>query len=118
MIVLLGEDEVLSNLNKEIRNIRGRNIEGMVEAANLIEGRSKDLCPVRTGNLKGSHYVGKGGTLEDPIAEVGCTAYYAGYVHENLEANFTVGQAKFLETAIKESRGEILSIIRKHARIK
>lgn len=33
--------------------------------------------------------------------EVGYSAYYAVYVHEDLRANHTNGQAKFLEDAVK-----------------
>jgi len=43
---------------------------------------------------------------------VGFQTSYAIYVHENLEANHPVGQAKFLEQPAREYQAEIVRIIR------
>jgi hypothetical protein len=48
---------------------------------------------------------------------VGVSAYYAIYVHEDLQANHTVGQAKFLESAIGEYAPNALKIIKSKAKI-
>jgi len=43
---------------------------------------------------------------------VGYTANYSVFVHEDLEANHPVGQAKFLEQPAREHAGEIARIAR------
>lgn len=45
------------------------------------------------------------------VCLVGYTTSYAIYVHEDLEAAHTVGQAKFLEQPARTLRPEIVSII-------
>jgi hypothetical protein len=45
-------------------------------------------------------------------AEVGYSAPYAVYVHENLQAYHPVGQAKYLERPAREYAGEIARITR------
>lgn len=42
---------------------------------------------------------------------VGFKAYYAIYVHENMQAHHPNGQAKFLEVAAKNSKKEIADIV-------
>ena len=44
-------------------------------------------------------------------ALVGYTQAYAIYVHENLEAKHPVGQAKFLETPMRENEAELRQVI-------
>ena len=93
-----GGDLVLKNLNAAIRGIKGRTHTGVRLAANVIVAESKRRVPVDTGYLKGSHYIEMLSNRNGmPIAEIGCTAEYAIYVHENLEANHPHGKAKYLE---------------------
>lgn len=125
-IIITGTDKVLANLNKQIRGIQNRTKAGMREAALVVRRRSQQLTPVDTGNLKASAYTEVFDTSHGPGAEIGYTAYYAPYVHEippppakspgGRSATHTVGQWKFLETALKEKAKEILEIIRKRAR--
>ena len=44
------------------------------------------------------------------------TAYYAPHVHENLEANFRVGEARFLANAINVNRQVMSDILWRHMR--
>ena len=54
-----------------------------------------------------------------PTAEIGYTASYAIFVHENLEAEHRIGkQAKFLQNAMENNHNRILSIITKRAKQK
>ena len=53
----------------------------------------------------------------DPWAVIGYSANYAIFVHE-IDRNYTVGHWQFLHTAIVESIGDILKIIKQRARIK
>lgn len=43
---------------------------------------------------------------------VGFTQHYAIYVHENLETEYKVGQAKFLEQPARELQPELAAIVR------
>lgn len=51
-------------------------------------------------NIEGNLVVGKitVGSVNDPVVD------YATYVHEDMEAHHTTGQAKFLESTLFESR--------------
>ena len=127
-LVITGTDTVLRNLNREIMGIQNRTKAGLREAALVIRRRSMQLTPVgKTSHLRGSTYTEAYNTPEGPGAEIGYTALYAPYVHEipppparsvpgGRSAIHTVGQWKFLETALKEKSREILEIIRKRAR--
>lgn len=73
----------------------------VVDAAEKIMTKAKQLTPVDTGALRSSGLVtakGKGAELSFG----GAASSYAIYVHENLRAAHPVGQAKFLETALNE----------------
>lgn len=114
---LTGEAEVLRNLNKEIRKIKGRTVRGLFNAGLLVQRRSQQKTPVDTGNLKGGAYTGI--IRRDPHeVEIGYQAFYAVYVHERLELAHTVGEAKFLEKALTESERDVLDQIAKEAEIK
>lgn len=56
-----GIDKVLLGLNKAIDKIEGQTVQGMLEAALLIQGEAQRITPVDTGNLKASAYVIWGG---------------------------------------------------------
>lgn len=77
----------------------------------------KRRTPVDKGNLRGSvHVVGpkrEWRKIEVLIVAGGPAAPYALYVHENLEAEHKVGQAKFLESVILESRPHMASRVAK-----
>lgn len=51
-----------------------------------------------------------------PTAEIGCTAFYAEAVHENLEASHITGEAKFMEKAIRKNTNQILALIKRYAK--
>lgn len=51
----------------------------------------------------------------NPVVETGMTAFYAIYVHENLEAKHKEGKEnKFLQKAVERNQSQILDVIRKH----
>jgi len=68
----------------------------------------KRRTPVDTGTLRGTvHQVGprrEGRKIITFIAAGGPSAPYAIYVHEDLDAIHPVGQAKYIESVIFESR--------------
>lgn len=45
----------------------------------------------------------------NPTVEVGYSAFYSVFVHENLEAKHTVGQAQFLSQAVNEETVRMVS---------
>lgn len=68
----------------------------------------KRRTPVDTGELRASEHVEgptrQGKVIYTKIVAGGPSAPYAIYVHEDLEAFHKVGQAKFIESTILESR--------------
>lgn len=111
-----GIGKVLSNLNRSISGIKSKSRQGLQTAALVVLGTSKELTPVDTGNLRAGTYTKLIGGLNNPGAEIGYTAAYAVFVHERTELHHPVGQAKFLETALKQNAKRVLEIIRKTAK--
>lgn len=54
---LKGLDEVINNLNKEIKKIKGRSQAGLYLGGQHIRRESQKQCPVVTGNMKNSAFV-------------------------------------------------------------
>lgn len=115
---ITGLEKVLRNLNKEIKKIEGRTKAGLWEAALAVRYRAQELTPVETGHLKG--FVSTPPPIDTPRGPstyIAFHAEYAVYVHE-INANYTVGQWKFLETALRELKGKVLDIIKRNAKIR
>lgn len=87
---------------------------GLMEAGLQVQRVAQDRTPVDTGNLKSSAFTRKEGELG---VVVGFNAAYAIFVHENLEARHPTGQAKFLESALRDNRDAILRIIQARAKV-
>lgn len=68
--------------------------------------KMKPRTPVKFGNLRSSGHVSDtevdGNTLSVDLDFGGPAASYAIYVHEDLDAQHTVGQAKFVESVVME----------------
>lgn len=121
---MIGLGKVIANLNRHVAKIPNVTVAGLHEAAVLIKGEAQDITPHDTGNLKGGAYVdpvkksGGGVSLVTELSVVvGYNADYALYVHE-IDANYKVGQWKFLETAVKQNSRQVFKILRAHARIR
>lgn len=110
--------QILANLNKEVRRIKGATKGGLKLAANLIMTESISRTPVDTGSLKGGHYVAQSDDPKKIVAEVGVMADYAIYVHEILTNVHPTGEAKFLENAIDAKKDDVIKIIQRTAKIK
>lgn len=124
-----GFDEVVGNLNAEIRRIKGGAIEGLLAGGLIVQGDAQRNVPVEHGNLRASAYTRKSPTNPNVI-EVGFTAAYAVFVHEDMEQTlkgqprpsglgtyWNPGGPKFLERSLDENRGRVLDEIRRRARI-
>jgi len=116
-VELIGIDKVLANLNKEIGKIEGQTVAGMRAALLKVKALSIVKTPVDTGNLRQSHFVDVRKKKRSIEGIIGAIAAYAIFVHEDLEAKHTVGEAKFLENAIRESAPIILATIAKFAKV-
>lgn len=116
-----GVDTVLRNLNNEIKKIKNRSMEGLIEAVIELE-RDMDITsptvPVEFGNLRGSFFREPFYTFGQPAVRFGFNASYAWWVHENVGANFKRpgSGAKFLEAALKRNEDKILKIIQEYAK--
>lgn len=136
-----GLEQVMRNLNREVAGIKQRTMKGLMEAGLGIERSAKRRVPVNTGNLKASGYTRQAprSTENNPQVEVGFTAAYAVFVHENMEMKLKgqprprrgynraqgnywdpQGQAgpKFLQNAVSENADKIVAIVAHHARVR
>lgn len=112
-----GLDNVLKNLNKEIKGIKNRSLAGLKAAGLKVQAEAQRRVPVDTGNLKGSASTD---TLSKnpPAVAISFGAAYGIFVHENLEATHINGEAKFLENAVRDLRTEIVDTVRAFAKVK
>jgi hypothetical protein len=126
-----GLDEVMRNLNRQIEQIKGDVLAGLLEAGLFIQRAAQERVPVDTGNLKASAYTRNHPSERDAV-EVGFTAAYAPFVHEaegKLKGQprrggsgkgtyWETGEPKFLQKAVEDNLYKIVEIIRKRAEIK
>ena len=124
-----GMDKLLLRLNARVQAIEGRTIGGLLAAGLKVQRLSQKRVPVEYGKLRASAYTRK--AMGDPLAvEVGYSASYAVYVHENMEQKLKGdprpsglghycgpnGQSKFLESAVRELENEIVKTVADHAK--
>jgi hypothetical protein len=132
-----GLDTVMANLNREVLAIAGGTLAGLLEAGLIIQRDAQLHVPVDVGNLKASAYTREAthSRADRPAVEVGFTAAYAVFVHENLEMKLkgqerTSGSGKgrywdpqgragpkFLQNSVNRNRGKVLRAVQKHARV-
>lgn len=123
-MMLKGTQEVLKNLNTEIRKIRGRTMVGLIEAAYHVRydmDKTSPTIPVDTGNLRYSWFVTPKYAVNTPAVVFGFNANYAAFVHESVDAKNWKrpgSGAKFLEYALKRNKNIILKIIAQNAKVR
>lgn len=76
----------------------------------IVKADSQKMTPVDENNLRPSAYMNVEG-FEKVL--IGYTAFYAPFVHEDLEATHTIGEAKFLEKSVKMNQDRILEELAK-----
>lgn len=128
-----GLEEAVERLNKQVAKIKGNAQAGLWEAGLkiLASAQRKLRASVVTGNLRASGYVRSNVAMERPMpeklgvenepvpsdslptigVELGFTANYALYVHEDMEGR----SPKFLEQTILENESNIVAIVKKRA---
>jgi hypothetical protein len=93
---------VSSAYKKQMAAVR----DGLLEAGLLLQAYSMEECPVQFGILRGSSYVKM---VDNGTVQVGYTASYAIYVHEDLDAlhgqKFNDFYAAEIEAGKMKSRG-------------
>lgn len=129
-----GISTVIGKLNTQIKETTGLTTQGLLAAGLFVQRAAQKKVPVEYGVLRASAY-----TRKDPAraflaiapVEVGFSAAYALYVHENMEQKLKGeprpsglgvywgphGEPKFLENALRESVKDILQIVQKRAKI-
>lgn len=106
----------LKNLEAKINQIPAKSMKGVEKAIKIIYQSSQPLVPVDTGRLKRS---GKITQIENGYqlkyhAENPQNKYnYAPIQHENMNFKHKVGQAKYLEQAVRENMTKIKDVIAK-----
>jgi len=90
-----------------VRGTKDEMGKALYAEAQIERRESMKRTPVDLGPLRASHTVfppkGAGDIVTVDIAVGGPSASYAVIVHEDLDAQHTTGQAKFLESTLRES---------------
>lgn len=104
---LQGGKELEGALERIVRALPSEVSSALYEEAEIERKESMRRTPWETGTLRASHETSRPKMgwegWEVTISVGGPAAPYAVYVHENLEAFHKHGQAKFLESTIRES---------------
>jgi len=107
-MTLGGADAMRAKLKRLADKFPNTVARGLYQETEVEVREVKMRTPVDTGTLRGTiRQVGpfiNGRMIYTMIAAGGPSAPYALYVHENLEAHHPVGQAKYIESVILESR--------------
>jgi hypothetical protein len=112
MFEFYGTEAFLKNFKIVTEKQRKAALRGLYKGGLLLQRESQKVVPVDTGNLKNSAFTRKVEDSAIPEVQVGYTAAYGIYVHENEEAKHAEGKmAKFLETPMRVHRKEIRSVI-------
>lgn len=123
--------KVLDKLHEELDKIENKTIGGLFAGALLVQRDAQKHVPVEYGNLRASAYTRK--KPEDPnVIEIGFTAAYALFVHENMEQKLKgkprpsglgvywgpEGEPQFLTNALKRQSKNILKLAAKSGSVK
>lgn len=129
----IGIEKVMKNLNAEVKKIKGQTMGGLLAGGAIVQRESMKRVPVEYGNMRASAFTRKAmDTTERMAVEVGYTAFYAPYVHENMEQSLKgqprksglgvywgpAGEPKFLQNAVQDKTTEVVAAIARHAKKK
>lgn len=117
MSKMLGVDKFVKNLQDIAKQFPDRVAQAIYQEAQVEVTEMKRRCPVditpnapHPGNLRNSIHAEKpersGNRISVTIA-TGAQAPYAVYVHENPDAIHPVGEWKFMESVLNESRAHM-----------
>ena len=87
-------------------------VQGQETQPVFQEGEGVDVARLTSDHAAVmANSAGELGAVPGSVVEVGATAYYAMYVHENMEAHHPVGHAKFMSTAVDQVTSEAAQLI-------
>lgn len=99
-----GMSRLEQNIKKLQQQYPKRVANAMLAEARVELKEARRRTPVDTGELRASGFVAQTITRSKIETEIGFDTPYAIFVHEDLEANHPRGgQAKFLESVLRES---------------
>lgn len=104
----------LNELQAKLNQIPNKTMSGVKKAIEIIYDASQPLVPVDTGRLKRSGKIIKlkdGYKIHYRALNPKNKYNYAPIQHENLKFNHRVGQAKYLEQAVKSNMDKIKKVI-------
>jgi len=112
------EGDFFTKFDAAGKDILSGSKKGLKLSAGKVGSLSVAKTPVETANLRRSEYETEveedGGNL---IIEIGYKADYAPPVHEITTNKHAVGEAKFLENAVKEFSSSFLEAIKKQIKL-
>lgn len=103
----------VNNSPEALKALATRKRQALDAAGITVSGRARELTPVDTGRLRSSITWQR---VTDNEVHIGTNVEYAIYVHENINAQHRVGQAKFLERAAADSQDEVRALVRRALR--
>lgn len=130
-VKVTGQQKVLANLNKEIKGIKNRTLDGLLAGGLIILRESNEHVPVEHGFLRASGYARKAKDNRQAV-EIGYTSRYAVFVHESVEEILRgkprqsgigvywgpKGHSQFLLRAVTSKQDDVLKAVRLRARVK
>lgn len=123
-----GAKLIESNLNKELKSIKGVGLDGLLEGSYIVLREAKLRVPYEIGDLFRSGYARK--AQDGRMAtEVGFSSVYAAAIHEKTEMKWAgiprksgkgvywgpKGEPKYLSNAIRHKRAEFLEAVKRRA---
>ena len=110
---IAGIPELKAAIQKEAKAMATNWQYALTAAALLVQRESQLLTPVEFGVLKNSANTRRVPNTSgwEVQMEVFYTAYYAVYVHENLYAKHTNGEAEFLKKAVERNKEKVNALI-------
>jgi len=110
---LKGTPEVKAKIALALILARKQAADGLYKVGEEMMAESKERVPIDTGNLKNSGHVtqpdANAREIEVTLGYGGPAVDYALTVHEDLDAFHTVGEAKYLESVVREYAPHLLS---------
>lgn len=112
-IVVENPQEIIDRLNALVVGYPDDVSNAVWYELSRVMNEAKKLCPVETGYMRGSGYVGEPLVEDGKISvTLGFFAEYAWWVHENLLANHhPPTQAKFLEVPLIDAAPDLMENI-------
>jgi hypothetical protein len=106
-MTMRGEATVNKNMDAAVDTVQRTVVQALTRIGVKVKADAVKNAPVITGNLRGSGYMRV--DRDDLYVLVGFGAFYAAFVHENMEGR----SPKFLERAVNDNHKFILDELAK-----